>query len=161
MIGVMDHQIELGELNSGSGTSLEAARPLSLLQLGQHSSRSGSPGRRWRRLFFRQTSDLGALSCDPLSALGGAPGTALGHQREPFRQRRVYWINPLGVKGLGERKNVASNPAVANAVFQPIGKRERHLPIRPEKLRSRRNRKERPHHAHDSAARATNTRSQA
>jgi hypothetical protein len=70
---------------------------------------------------FRQTSDLKALSCDPLSALGGAPGTALGHQREPFRQRRVYWVNPLGVKGLGELKNVGVNAAVANAVFHATG----------------------------------------
>ncbi|MBV8593839.1 MAG: xanthine dehydrogenase family protein molybdopterin-binding subunit, partial [Caulobacteraceae bacterium] len=44
------------------------------------------------------------------------------------------WINPLGVKGLGELGNVGLNAAVANAVFHATGKRIRELPVRLEKL---------------------------
>ena len=44
------------------------------------------------------------------------------------------WINPLGVKGLGELGNVGVNAAVANAVFHATGVRVRDLPIRLEKL---------------------------
>jgi xanthine dehydrogenase YagR molybdenum-binding subunit len=46
------------------------------------------------------------------------------------------WVNPLGVKGLGELGNVGVNAAVANAVFHATGKRVRDLPIRLEKLLS-------------------------
>ncbi len=46
------------------------------------------------------------------------------------------WINPLGVKGLGELGNVGVNAAVANAVFHATGVRVRDLPIRLEKLLS-------------------------
>ena len=44
------------------------------------------------------------------------------------------WINPLGVKGLGELGNVGVNAAVANAIFHATGKRVRDLPIRLETL---------------------------
>jgi xanthine dehydrogenase YagR molybdenum-binding subunit len=44
------------------------------------------------------------------------------------------WINPLGVKGLGELGNVGVNAAVANAFFHATGKRIRDLPIRLETL---------------------------
>ena len=44
------------------------------------------------------------------------------------------WVNPLGVKGLGELGNVGLNAAVANAVFHATGKRVRDLPVRIEKL---------------------------
>jgi xanthine dehydrogenase YagR molybdenum-binding subunit len=44
------------------------------------------------------------------------------------------WVNPLGVKGLGELGNVGLNAAVANAVRHATGKRIRDLPIRLEKL---------------------------
>jgi xanthine dehydrogenase YagR molybdenum-binding subunit len=44
------------------------------------------------------------------------------------------WINPLGVKGLGELGNVGLNAAVANAVYHATGRRIRDLPIRLEKL---------------------------
>ena len=44
------------------------------------------------------------------------------------------WINPLGVKGLGELGNVGLNAAVANAVYHATGIRIRELPIRLEKL---------------------------
>jgi CO/xanthine dehydrogenase Mo-binding subunit len=45
----------------------------------------------------------------------------LGHQREPFGEREVYWVTSLGVKGLGELKNVGVYAAVANAVFHATG----------------------------------------
>ncbi len=44
------------------------------------------------------------------------------------------WVNPLGVKGLGELGNVGLNAAVANAVLHATGKRIRDLPVRIEKL---------------------------
>ena len=44
------------------------------------------------------------------------------------------WVNPLGVKGLGELGNVGGAAAVANAVFHATGVRVRDLPIRLEKL---------------------------
>jgi xanthine dehydrogenase YagR molybdenum-binding subunit len=46
------------------------------------------------------------------------------------------WVNPLGVKGLGELGNVGVNAAVANAVFHATGRRLRDLPIRLENLLS-------------------------
>jgi xanthine dehydrogenase YagR molybdenum-binding subunit len=44
------------------------------------------------------------------------------------------WVNPLGVKGLGELGNVGVNAAVGSAVFHATGVRVRDLPIRLEKL---------------------------
>jgi xanthine dehydrogenase YagR molybdenum-binding subunit len=44
------------------------------------------------------------------------------------------FVNPAGVKGLGELGNVGTNAAVANAVFHATGKRIRTLPIRLEHL---------------------------
>lgn len=46
------------------------------------------------------------------------------------------WVNPLGVKGLGELGNVGVNAAVANAVYHATGVRVRDLPIWLEKLLS-------------------------
>jgi xanthine dehydrogenase YagR molybdenum-binding subunit len=44
------------------------------------------------------------------------------------------FVNPAGVKGLGELGNVGTNAAVANAIFHATGKRIRTLPIRLENL---------------------------
>jgi xanthine dehydrogenase YagR molybdenum-binding subunit len=44
------------------------------------------------------------------------------------------WVNPLGVKGLGELGNVGLNAAVASAVYHATGVRVRDLPVRIEKL---------------------------
>ena len=44
------------------------------------------------------------------------------------------YVNPLGVKGIGEIGNVGSAAAVANAVYHATGVRVRELPITPEKL---------------------------
>jgi xanthine dehydrogenase YagR molybdenum-binding subunit len=44
------------------------------------------------------------------------------------------FVNPAGVKGLGELGDVGTNAAVANAVFHATGKRIRTLPIRLENL---------------------------
>ena len=46
------------------------------------------------------------------------------------------WVNPPGVKRLGELGNVGVNAAVADAVFRASGVRVRDLPIRLEKLLS-------------------------
>jgi hypothetical protein len=105
------------QLNSGS-VHLTRGRTTALASLTRPACESK---RRPEERGAGQTSDLKALACDPPWALGGAPGNALGHQREPFGERRVYWVNPLGVKGLGELKNVGVNPAVANAVFHATG----------------------------------------
>ena len=43
-------------------------------------------------------------------------------------------VNPAGVKGLGERANVGTAAAVANAVYHATGIRVRQLPIRLENL---------------------------
>jgi xanthine dehydrogenase YagR molybdenum-binding subunit len=47
---------------------------------------------------------------------------------------RDPYVNPLGIKGIGEIGNVGSAAAVANAVFHATGVRIRELPITPEKL---------------------------
>jgi xanthine dehydrogenase YagR molybdenum-binding subunit len=44
------------------------------------------------------------------------------------------YVNPLGVKGMGELPMVGVAAAVANAVHHATGKRIRDLPIRPDKL---------------------------
>jgi xanthine dehydrogenase YagR molybdenum-binding subunit len=44
------------------------------------------------------------------------------------------FVNPTGVKGLGELANVGTAAAISNAVFHATGKRIRELPIRLEKL---------------------------
>jgi xanthine dehydrogenase YagR molybdenum-binding subunit len=44
------------------------------------------------------------------------------------------YVNPLGVKGIGELAMVGVAPAIANAVFHATGKRIREMPITPEKL---------------------------
>jgi xanthine dehydrogenase YagR molybdenum-binding subunit len=44
------------------------------------------------------------------------------------------FVNPAGVKGIGELGNVGTAAAVANAVYHATGIRVRELPIRIEKL---------------------------
>jgi len=44
------------------------------------------------------------------------------------------FVNPMGVKGIGELANVGTAAAVANAVYHATGVRVRELPIRLEKL---------------------------
>jgi xanthine dehydrogenase YagR molybdenum-binding subunit len=44
------------------------------------------------------------------------------------------YVNPLGVKGLGELASVGVAPAIANAVYHATGVRVRDLPITPDKL---------------------------
>jgi len=44
------------------------------------------------------------------------------------------FVNPAGVKGIGELANVGTAAAVANAVYHATGIRVRQLPIRLEKL---------------------------
>jgi len=46
------------------------------------------------------------------------------------------FVNPAGVKGIGELGNVGTAAAVANAVYHATGIRVRDLPIRLEKLLS-------------------------
>ena len=51
-----------------------------------------------------------------------------------FVEEKDPYVNPLGVKGIGELALVGVAPAIANAVFHATGKRVRDLPITPEKL---------------------------
>jgi xanthine dehydrogenase YagR molybdenum-binding subunit len=44
------------------------------------------------------------------------------------------YVNPLGVKGIGEIGIVGGAAAIANAVFHATGKRIRDLPIGPDTL---------------------------
>jgi xanthine dehydrogenase YagR molybdenum-binding subunit len=44
------------------------------------------------------------------------------------------FVNPVGVKGIGELANVGTAAAVASAVYHATGIRIRELPIRLEKL---------------------------
>jgi xanthine dehydrogenase YagR molybdenum-binding subunit len=47
-----------------------------------------------------------------------------------FVEEEDPYVNPLGVKGLGEIALVGIAPAIANAVFHATGRRVRNLPIR-------------------------------
>ena len=51
-----------------------------------------------------------------------------------FVEEEDPWVNPLGVKGLGEVALIGVAPAIANAVFHATGRRVRELPIRIEHL---------------------------
>jgi xanthine dehydrogenase YagR molybdenum-binding subunit len=51
-----------------------------------------------------------------------------------FVDEQDPYVNPLGVKGLGEIALVGMAPAIANAVFHATGRRVRDLPIRIENL---------------------------
>jgi xanthine dehydrogenase YagR molybdenum-binding subunit len=51
-----------------------------------------------------------------------------------FVEERDPYVNPLGVKGVGEIALVGMAPAIANAVFHATGRRVRELPIRIEAL---------------------------
>jgi xanthine dehydrogenase YagR molybdenum-binding subunit len=51
-----------------------------------------------------------------------------------FVEEHDPYVNPLGVKGVGEIAMVGIAPAIANAIFHATGKRIRALPITPEKL---------------------------
>jgi hypothetical protein len=91
---------------------------------------------------------MGARS-DEVGAGASRPGRGLDAVRPDQRRRQALlsssrevllvpetddWVNPLGVKCLGELGNVGLNAAVANAVFHATGKRVRDLPVRIEKL---------------------------
>jgi xanthine dehydrogenase YagR molybdenum-binding subunit len=45
-------------------------------------------------------------------------------------------LNPLGIKGIGEIGIVGTAAAIANAVYHATGHRQRHLPIRPDRVLS-------------------------
>jgi len=51
-----------------------------------------------------------------------------------FIEENDPYVNPLGVKGVGEIALVGVAPAIANAVFHATGRRVRELPIRIEAL---------------------------
>ncbi|MEL7245599.1 MAG: hypothetical protein AAGM40_25180 [Cyanobacteria bacterium J06573_2] len=51
-----------------------------------------------------------------------------------FIEENDSYINPLGVKGVGEIGIVGAGAAVANAIYHAIGKRIRYLPITPDNL---------------------------
>ena len=51
-----------------------------------------------------------------------------------FAEEEDPYVNPLGVKGVGEIAMVGVAPAIANAIFHATGRRIRELPITPDKL---------------------------
>ncbi len=51
-----------------------------------------------------------------------------------FIEENDPYVNPLGVKGVGEIGIVGAGAAVANAIYHATGKRIRDLPITPDKL---------------------------
>jgi xanthine dehydrogenase YagR molybdenum-binding subunit len=51
-----------------------------------------------------------------------------------FVKEHDPYVNPLGVKGVGEIAMVGVAPAITNAVFHATGKRIRKLPVTPDKL---------------------------
>lgn len=51
-----------------------------------------------------------------------------------FVEEKDEFVNPLGVKGVGEIGIVGAAAAIANAIFNATGKRVRDLPITPDKL---------------------------
>lgn len=51
-----------------------------------------------------------------------------------FLDEKDPYVNPLGVKGVGEIGIVGAGAAVANAIYHATGKRIRDLPITPDKL---------------------------
>ncbi|WP_127085571.1 xanthine dehydrogenase family protein molybdopterin-binding subunit [Dulcicalothrix desertica] len=51
-----------------------------------------------------------------------------------FLDEKYPYVNPLGVKGVGEIGIVGAGAAVANAIYHATGKRIRDLPITPDKL---------------------------
>ncbi|MGB3650481.1 MAG: xanthine dehydrogenase family protein molybdopterin-binding subunit [Rivularia sp. (in: cyanobacteria)] len=51
-----------------------------------------------------------------------------------FIEENDPYVNPLGVKGVGEVGIVGAGAAVANAIYHATGKRIRDLPITPDKL---------------------------
>ncbi|GAA6622690.1 xanthine dehydrogenase family protein molybdopterin-binding subunit [Scytonema sp. NUACC26] len=51
-----------------------------------------------------------------------------------FVEEKDPYVNPLGVKGVGEIGIVGAGAAVANAIYHATGKRIRDLPITPDKL---------------------------
>ncbi|WP_407353782.1 xanthine dehydrogenase family protein molybdopterin-binding subunit [Luteimonas sp. R10] len=58
----------------------------------------------------------------------------IGDIQVHFIDEEDPYVNPLGVKGLGEISLVGVAPAIANAIYHATGKRVRHLPIRIENL---------------------------
>jgi xanthine dehydrogenase YagR molybdenum-binding subunit len=63
----------------------------------------------------------------PVHADIGAMDALIVEEDDPY-------VNPIGVKGIGEIGIVGAAAAIANAVFHATGKRIRDLPITPPKL---------------------------
>jgi xanthine dehydrogenase YagR molybdenum-binding subunit len=63
----------------------------------------------------------------PAHADVGSMDVILVEEEDPY-------VNPIGVKGIGEIGLVGAAAAIANAVYHATGKRIRDLPITPDKL---------------------------